>query len=90
VSELNAGKSKIFLNPLMPHHPQSELWTEMRRARTHGFPNPDKAVEKHPGEVSFHGDPEFVSLREGDTLPIGNMPFGVIETPATPRPHVPL
>ena len=43
VSELNTGKSKVFLNPLdaaIIRNPN--LWTEMAaEARTLGFPNPD-------------------------------------------------
>ena len=91
VSELNTGKSKVFLNPLdaaIIRNPN--LWTEMAaEARTHGFPNPDKAVEKHPGRrYLFSGHPEFVSLREGDTLPIGKYAFRCIETPGHTPGHM--
>jgi glyoxylase-like metal-dependent hydrolase (beta-lactamase superfamily II) len=91
VSELNTGKSKVFLNPLdaaIIRNPN--LWTEMAvEASTHGFPNPDKAVEKHPGRrYLFSGNPEFVSLREGDTLPIGRYVFRCIETPGHTPGHM--
>lgn len=91
VSELNTGKSKVFLNPLdaaVIRNP--DLWAEMAvDARTHGFPDPDTAVEKHPGRrYLFSGHPEFTSLREGDTLPIGKYAFRCVETPGHTPGHM--
>ena len=91
VSELNTGKSKVFLNPLdaaIILNPN--LWTELAaEARAHGFPNPDSAMAKHPGRrYLFSGNPEFVSLREGDTLPIWKYAFRCIETPGHTPGHM--
>ena len=91
VSELKAGTSKVFLNPLdaaVILNPN--LWTEMAvDARTHGFPDPDTAVEKHPGRrYLFSGHPEFTYLREGDTLPIGKYVFRCVETPGHTPGHM--
>lgn len=91
VSELKTGTSKVFLNPLdaaVILNP--DLWTEMAvDARTHGFPDPDTAVEKHPGRrYLFSGHPEFTSFREGDTLPIGKYAFRCVETPGHTPGHM--
>lgn len=91
VSELKTGTSKVFLNPLdaaVILNP--DLWAEMAvEARTHGFPDPDTAVEKHPGRrYLFSGHPEFTYLREGDTLPIGKYVFRCVETPGHTPGHM--
>jgi glyoxylase-like metal-dependent hydrolase (beta-lactamase superfamily II) len=91
VSELKTGTSKVFLNPLdaaVILNP--DLWAEMAvEARTHGFPDPDTAVEKHPGRrYLFGGHPEFTYLREGDTLPIGKYVFRCVETPGHTPGHM--
>ncbi|HEX7550551.1 MAG TPA: MBL fold metallo-hydrolase [Candidatus Methylomirabilis sp.] len=91
VSELKTGTSKVFLNPVdaaVILNP--DLWAEMAvEARTHGFPDPDTAVEKHPGRrYLFSGHPEFTYLRERDTLPIGKYAFRCVETPGHTPGHM--
>ena len=91
VSELRGPSSRVFLHSadaaivLNPN-----LWTGMAaEARIHGFPNPDAAVEKHPGRrYLFTGRPEFTSLQEGDTLPVGDYTFRCIETPGHTPGHL--
>jgi glyoxylase-like metal-dependent hydrolase (beta-lactamase superfamily II) len=91
VSELKTETARVFLNPmdrdviLNPH-----LWAEMAvEARTHGFPDPDAAVEKHPGRrYLFRGRPDFTSLREGDTIPVGQYVFRCVETPGHTPGHM--
>ena len=91
VSELRGPSSRVFLHSadaaivLDPN-----LWTGMAaEARIHGFPNPDAAVEKHPGRrYLFTGRPEFTSLSEGDTLPVGDYTFQCIETPGHTPGHL--
>jgi glyoxylase-like metal-dependent hydrolase (beta-lactamase superfamily II) len=91
VSALKTGPSKVFLNPAdAALILNSNLWAEMAdAAHTHGFPDPDTAVEKHPGRrYLFSGHPEFTYLREGDTLPIGHYVFRCVETPGHTPGHL--
>jgi glyoxylase-like metal-dependent hydrolase (beta-lactamase superfamily II) len=91
VSELKTPASRIFLNAadaaviLNPR-----LWADMAvAARIHGFPEPDAAIEKHPGrKYLFLGRPEFTFLKEGDTLPLGKYVFRCVETPGHTPGHM--
>ena len=91
VSELKAPPSKVFLNAaeaaiiLDPN-----LWADMvAAARVHGFPEPDAAIEKHPGrKYLFRGRPEFTFLGEGDTLSVGRYGFRCVETPGHTPGHM--
>lgn len=90
VSLLRTNAARIFLNPadaaiaLDPN-----LWTDMAAAaRAHGFPDPDTAVEKHPGRrYLFSGQPEFTECREGDTLAVGRYVLRCVETPGHTPGH---
>ncbi len=91
VSELKAGSSKIFLHSAdaaIILHPN--LWADMAAAaRTYGFPDPDVAVERHPGRrYLFDGEPEFTTLREGDTVSVGRYLFQCVETPGHTPGHM--
>lgn len=91
VSELKRGPSKIFLHPADAEIIcDANLWTDLARAaRTHGFPDPDTAVEKHPGRrYLFGGQPEFTYLREGDALSVGRYAFRCVETPGHTPGHM--
>ena len=91
VSELKTGGSKIFLHPADASFIRNpSLWSDMAAAaRVHGFPNPDSAIEKHPGRrYLFNGQPDFTFLREGDTLPIGTYGFRCVETPGHTPGHM--
>jgi len=91
VSALKTGALQVFLHPLDAAFIRNpNLWGEMARAaRVHGFPDPDTAVEKHPGRrYLFSGNPEFSSLREGDTLSIGRYAFQCVETPGHTPGHM--
>jgi len=91
VSELPTGASRIFL------HPQDaaivldpDLWKAMAAdARTHGFPDPDAAVLKHPGRrYGFSGHPDFTPLSEGDHVRVGRYVFRCVETPGHTPGHM--
>ncbi len=91
VSLLRRETSRVFLHAadaaiiLDPH-----LWSNLARsARSHGFPDADHAVEKHPGKkYLFSGRPDFVPLREGETLCVGRYHFRCIETPGHTPGHL--
>jgi glyoxylase-like metal-dependent hydrolase (beta-lactamase superfamily II) len=91
VSKLKTGPSKVFLHPADAEIIcDPNLWADLARAaRTHGFPEPDAAVEKHPGRrYLFSGRPEFTPLREGDPLSIGRYVFRCVETPGHTPGHM--
>lgn len=91
VSELHTRVSKIFLHPADASFiTNPSLWSDMAAAaRIHGFPNPDSAIEKHPGRrYLFSGRPDFTFLREGDTLSIGTHVFRCVETPGHTPGHM--
>ena len=91
VSELQTGASRIFLHPAdAAIICDPDLWMDLARAaRTHGFPDPDTAVEKHPGRrYLFSGRPEFTPLREGDALSIGRYVLHCVETPGHTPGHM--
>lgn len=91
VSALQAGASKIYLNPVdAAVILDSNIWVELAvKARAHGFPDPDTAVEKHPGRrYQFSGCPEFAYLRDGDTLLIGQYALRCVETPGHTPGHM--
>lgn len=91
VSALQTEASQVFLHPrdaaliLNPN-----LWGELAgAARAHGFPDPDTAVEQHPGRrYLFRGHPAFAARREGDPLPIGQYAFRCVETPGHTPGHM--
>ncbi len=91
VSALKTEASQVFLHPrdaaliLNPN-----LWGELAgAARAHGFPDPDTAVEQHPGRrYLFRGHPAFAARREGDPLPIGQYAFRCVETPGHTPGHM--
>lgn len=91
VSELKAGASRIFLHAadaaiaLDPN-----LWSNLARsARSHGFPDADTAVGKHPGKkYLFDGRPNFTCLREGDELSVGRYRLRCVETPGHTPGHL--
>jgi glyoxylase-like metal-dependent hydrolase (beta-lactamase superfamily II) len=91
VSLLRTGTSKVYLHPAdAAIICDPNLWTDLARAaRTHGFPDPESAVEKHPGKkYLFTGRPDFAPLREGDSLTVGRYRFRVIETPGHTPGHI--
>lgn len=91
VSELKTAESKVFLHSADAGFIcDPNLWSDMAAAaRVHGFPNPDSAIEKHPGRrYTFTGQTEFTHLREGDHLPIGTYAFRCIETPGHTPGHM--
>jgi glyoxylase-like metal-dependent hydrolase (beta-lactamase superfamily II) len=79
---LHPADEAIICNP--------DLWRELAAAaRVHGFPDPDTAVEKHPGKkYLFTGRPDFTPLREGDTLGVGRYMFRCVETPGHTPGHL--
>jgi len=91
VSKLKTGASKVFLHPADAEIIcDPNLWADLARAaRAHGFPDPDAAVEKHPGRrYLFSGRPEFTPLQEGDPLSIGRYVFRCVETPGHTPGHM--
>ncbi len=91
VSELQIGSSHVFLHAadaavvLDPH-----LWSNLARsAHSHGFPDADTAVGKHPGKkYLFEGRPNFSCLREGDAVSVGRYRFRCVETPGHTPGHL--
>jgi len=91
VSALKTAESHVFLNPVEAAHVLSpDLWTGLAvAARTHGFPDPEAAVDNHPGRrYLFSGHPHFTHLQEGDTLPIGKYTFHCLATPGHTPGHL--
>ncbi|MFB3820236.1 MAG: MBL fold metallo-hydrolase, partial [Candidatus Methylomirabilales bacterium] len=91
VSELAAPGSRIFMHArdaAILANP--ELWSDMAvAARTHGFPDPETAVMKHPGrKYLFSGQPRFTHIAEGDRLPVGKYAWRCVETPGHTPGHV--
>jgi glyoxylase-like metal-dependent hydrolase (beta-lactamase superfamily II) len=91
VSAFTNPAPKIFVNRVEADHAlDPDLWTGLAKAaRTHGFPDPEAAVERHPGRrYVFSGRPHFTHLREGDTLPIGKYTFHCVATPGHTPGHL--
>lgn len=91
VSWLKMKTSRAFLHPadaaiILDQH----LWSDLAKsARVHGFPDADRAVEKHPGKkYLFTGQPEFAPLREGDIVSVGRYRFRCVETPGHTPGHL--
>src|SRR3974377_335927 len=51
VSELKTAGSRVFVNPIEAAHLlDPDLWNGLAAAaRAHGFPNPEAAIQAHPG-----------------------------------------
>jgi len=91
VSLLKTATSRVFLHPAdAAIICDPNLWVDLTKAaRVHGFPDPDSAVENHPGKrYLFTGQPEFTPLREGDTLSVGQYHFRGVETPGHTPGHL--
>jgi glyoxylase-like metal-dependent hydrolase (beta-lactamase superfamily II) len=91
VSALATEGSHVFLNPIEAAHVLSpDLWTGLAvAARTHGFPDPETAVDAHPGRrYLFSGRPHFTHLREEAILPIGKYTFQCVATPGHTPGHL--
>lgn len=91
VSLLKTATSRVFLHPLdAAIICDPNLWADLAKAaRAHGFPNPESAVEKHPGKkYLFTGQPEFTPLREGEILSVGQYHFRCVETPGHTPGHL--
>ena len=91
VSTLKTDGSRVFVNQveidrlLHPDH-----WNGMAAtARSHGFPDPEAAIDRHPGRrYAFDGQPQFTYLQDGDTLPIGKYTFRCVATPGHTPGHL--
>ena len=91
VSALKTELSHVFLNPVEASHVlDPDLWNGLAAAaRTHGFPDPEAAVDTHPGRrYLFSGRPHFTHLQEGDVLPIGRYTFRCVATPGHTPGHL--
>ena len=91
VSTLQTATSRVFLNPVdAAHILDPDVWTQLAvAARSHGFPEPEAGVDRHPGrKYLFSGRPEFTPLREGDALPVGQYSFRCVATPGHTPGHL--
>lgn len=91
VSALKTEPSHVFLNPVEAAHVlDPDLWNGLAAAaRTHGFPDPEAAIDAHPGRrYVFSGRPHFTHLQEGDILPIGKYTFRCVATPGHTPGHL--
>ena len=91
VSELKAAGSRVFVNPIEAAHLlDPDLWNGLAAAaRAHGFPNPEAAIQAHPGRrYLFSGRPDFTHLQDGDALPIGRYTFRCVATPGHTPGHL--
>jgi glyoxylase-like metal-dependent hydrolase (beta-lactamase superfamily II) len=91
VSALKTGGSHVFVNPIEAAHLlDPNLWNGLAAAaRTHGFPDPEGAIDRHPGrKYFFTGRPHFTHLQEGDVLPIGRYTFRCVATPGHTPGHL--
>jgi glyoxylase-like metal-dependent hydrolase (beta-lactamase superfamily II) len=91
VAALKTELSHVFLSPVEAAHVlDPNLWNGMAAAaRTHGFPDPEAAIDTHPGRrYLFSGRPHFTHLQEGDVLPIGKYTFRCVATPGHTPGHL--
>ncbi len=91
VSELKTAGSHVFVNPVEAVRLlDPDLWNGLAAAaRTHGFPDPEAAIDTHPGRrYLFGGRPHFTHLQEGDVLPIGKYTFRCVATPGHTPGHL--
>jgi len=91
VSELKAAGSRVFLNPVETAHVlDPDLWNGLvAAARIHGFPDPEVAIQMHPGRrYLFSGRPEFAPVQEGDAIPVGKYTFQCVATPGHTPGHL--
>jgi glyoxylase-like metal-dependent hydrolase (beta-lactamase superfamily II) len=91
VSALKTAGSHVFVNPVEAVHLlDPDLWNGLAAAaRTHGFPDPEAAIDTHPGRrYLFSGRPHFTHLQEGDVLPIGKYTFRCVATPGHTPGHL--
>lgn len=91
VSALKTAGSHVFVNPVEAVRLlDPDLWNGLAAAaRTHGFPDPEAAIDTHPGRrYLFGGRPHFTHLQEGDVLPIGKYSFRCVATPGHTPGHL--
>jgi glyoxylase-like metal-dependent hydrolase (beta-lactamase superfamily II) len=91
VAALKADLSHVFLNPIEAAHVlDPDLWNGLASsARIHGFPDPEAAIDAHPGRrYVFSGRPHFTHLQEGDALPVGRYTFRCVATPGHTPGHL--
>ena len=91
VSALKTAGSHVFVNPVEAVRLlDPDLWNGLAAAaRTHGFPDPEAAIDMHPGRrYLFSGRPHFTHLQEGDVLPIGKYTFRSVATPGHTPGHL--
>ena len=90
VAELKRDGSRIFFNP-----PDAEVlrdpnhWEKLAAfAAVNGFPETEAAIQRHPGrKYLYRGPLDFILLREGDEIRIGEYRFRCLETPGHTRGH---
>jgi glyoxylase-like metal-dependent hydrolase (beta-lactamase superfamily II) len=91
VAALETAGSHVFVNPIEATHVlDPDLWNGLAAAaHTHGFPEPETAIDTHPGRMYlFTGRPHFTRLQEGDTIAIGKYTFRCVATPGHTPGHL--
>jgi glyoxylase-like metal-dependent hydrolase (beta-lactamase superfamily II) len=91
VAALKTAESHIFVNSVEATHVlDPDLWKRLAAAaRTHGFPDPEAAIDTHPGRrYLFTGRPQFTHIQEGDVLPVGRYAFRCVTTPGHTPGHL--
>ncbi len=96
VSALATDTSTIYFNQpdanTIVQARNGEYWQAgLRFASMNGFPEKEltEALEKHPAyKYSAKGNVEFTTLREGDTIDIGEYLFKCVDTPGHTRGHM--
>ncbi len=91
VSALRTARSHIFVNPVEAVRLlDPDLWNGLAAAaRTHGFPDPEAAIDTHPGRrYLFSERAHFTHLQEGDVLPLGKYTFQCVATPGHTPGHL--
>lgn len=93
VSTLASDNSKIYFNrPDAETINSSGNWDDKIRnfARMTGFPGNmlPEIIEKYSERKYHEWNPEFIILKEGDTIGVGNFLFNCIETPGHTKGHM--
>ncbi len=96
VSALATDTSTIYFNQpdadIIMQTRNSEYWDAgLKFASMNGFPEKElkEALEKHPGyKYRAKGNLEFTTLRENDTMAVGDYLFRCVETPGHTKGHM--